>query len=63
MHIYIYRERERDTCVYIYVTYIIHVYPFILDSLGKGTNGVSTNGVTATFMFFDGGTFGVALLT
>ena len=23
----------------------------------KGTNGVSTNGVTAIFMFFDGGTF------
>ena len=28
----------------------------------KGTNGVSTNGVTANFMFFDRGTFWVLLL-
>ena len=29
----------------------------------KGTNGVSANGVTANFMFFDGGTFWVPPLT
>ena len=29
----------------------------------KGTNGVSTNGVTANLMFFDRGTFGVLPLT
>ena len=29
----------------------------------RGTNGVSTNGVTANFMFFDRGTFGVLPLT
>ena len=29
----------------------------------KETNGVSTNGVTANFMFFDRGTFCVLLLT
>ena len=29
----------------------------------KGTNGVSTNGITANFMFFDRGTFGVLPLT
>ena len=29
----------------------------------KGTNGVSTDGVTAILMLFDGGTFGVLLLT
>ena len=29
----------------------------------KGTNGVSTNGVTANFMFFDRGTFWVLPLT
>ena len=29
----------------------------------KGTNGVSSNGVTANFIFFDRGTFGVLPLT
>ena len=29
----------------------------------KGTNGVSTDGVTANFTLFDGGTFGVLPLT
>ena len=29
----------------------------------KGTTGVSNNGVTANFMFFDRGTFGVLPLT
>ena len=29
----------------------------------KGTNGVSTNGVTANFVFFDRGTFWVLPLT
>ena len=29
----------------------------------KGTNGVSTNGVTANFFFFDRGTFWVLSLT
>ena len=31
--------------------------------LGEGQNGVSTNGVTANFMFFDRGTFWVLPLT
>ena len=29
----------------------------------EATNGVSTNGVTAIFMFFDGGTFWLLLFT
>ena len=29
----------------------------------SGSNGVSTSGVTANFMFFDGGTFWVLALT
>ena len=33
------------------------------DSTRRGTNGVSTNGVTADFMFFDRGTFWVLPLT
>ena len=32
-------------------------------NIRKGTNGVSTNGVTANFMFFDRGTFWVLPLT
>ena len=34
-----------------------------LCTLRKRTNGVSTNGVTADFMFFDRGTFWILLLT
>ena len=34
-----------------------------IGGIRKGTNGVSTNGVTANFMFFDGGTFWVIPLT
>ena len=35
----------------------------VLLGFRKGTNGVSTNGVTANFMFFDRGTFWVFPLT
>ena len=35
----------------------------LLCLLGKGQNGVSTNGVTANFKFVDGGTFWVLPLT
>ena len=34
-----------------------------LRTIRKGTNGVSTNGVTANFMFFDRGTFRVLPVT
>ena len=34
-----------------------------LDGARKGTNGVSTNGVTANFICFDRGTFWVLPLT
>ena len=37
--------------------------PSVGGSARRGTNGVSTSGVTANFMFFDRGTFSVLLLT
>ena len=37
--------------------------PHPLPGFRKGTNGVGANGVTAKFMFFDGGTFWVLPLT
>ena len=53
VHIYIY------TYVYVY----IYIYTYIHD-LGKGTNGVSTDGVTANDMFsFDRGLVWVLPLT
>ena len=54
-------------CIYIYI--YIHKGDFLpyemhYPELGKGTNGVSTNGVTADSMIsFDRGTFGVLPLT
>ena len=50
IHIYTYRDicREREG---------LQAHPREL-SIRKGTNGVSTNGVTANFMVFDRGTFG-----
>ena len=43
---------------------LVLTYPLIGNyGVRKGTNGVSTNGVTANFLFFDRGTFWVLPLT
>ena len=51
------------TCIHTHVHIYTPVYPTAREAparrFRKGTNGVSTNGVTANFMLFDRGTFWV----
>ncbi len=49
--------------VIVIVMIMIIMIVNISAGIRKGTNGVSTNGVTANFMFFDRGTFWVLPLT
>ena len=66
MCIYIYIHTHTYS-MYIYITLVLYYWrsPHVRrrDAHRKGTNGVSTNGVTANFMLFDRGTFWVLPLT
>ena len=59
LYIYIYIH----TYIYIYVSRSSPGRIVVVLFTRKGTNGVSTNGVTAIFKFFDRGTFWVLPLT
>ena len=68
MYIYIYTYIHIYTYIYIqmheYIDIYMYIYIYIERERGrKGTNGVSTNGVTAIFMFVDRGTFWALPLT
>ena len=60
LYIYIYMY------VYVWLHWLhlslsLYIYIYICSGVWKGTYGVSTNGVTASFMFFDSGTCGVPI--
>ena len=49
--------------IVVIVIMIVRVIAIVIEVSRRGTNGVSTNGVTANLRFFAGGTFWVLPLT